>query len=72
MDDLKYFQERMDQQDKKLACLEKKMDETNKKVDILIEQMSLGKHLVMLAKAVGWLMGVMATALAVYRAWKGQ
>ena len=71
MDDLKYFQERMDQQDKNIECLKRQMRETDQKVDVLIEQMSLGKHLVMLAKSMGWLIGVVATVVAAYKSWKG-
>lgn len=71
MDDLQYFQERMDAQDKKIDCLQRQMKEMDKKVDVLVEQISLGKHLVMLAKAMGWLIGVIATVIATYRSWKG-
>ena len=71
MDDLKYFQERMDSQDKNIECLKRQMRETDQKVDVLIEQMSLGKHLLMLAKAMGWAIGVAATVTAAYKSWKG-
>ncbi len=64
MDDLKYFQERMDKQDKKLECLEKKMDQ-------VMEQVTLGKHMVTFAKMIGWGIGVVATVLEFYRRVRG-
>jgi hypothetical protein len=61
---MEQFKQRLDNQDTKLLCLEKK-------IDIIMEQVTLGKHMIGFAKMMGWVIGVMAAAAELYRASKG-
>ncbi len=47
MDNDRYIEERLSKQDKKLECLEEK-------IDGIMEMVSLGKHLAAFAKVLGW------------------
>lgn len=70
--DLHHIEQRMDQQDNKLECLQEKIDSLEKKLDVVMEQVTLGRHMITFAKMIGWLIGVTATILEVYRRLKGQ
>ena len=55
-----------------LRSVEERLDHLEAKMDIIMEQVQLGKHLVLFAKMMGWVIGVMAAGLETYRYWRGQ
>jgi hypothetical protein len=50
MSEERYIEERLNRQDEKLECLEKKLDD-------VLELVSLGKHVAAFAKVLGWIGG---------------
>ena len=61
---LVFLEENQDDQKKKLECVERQLSHITKQVE-------LGKHMIAFAKMMGWLIGVAATFVEVYRALKG-
>jgi hypothetical protein len=49
----------------------RKIDCQDAKLDTIMEQVMLGKHLVTFAKMAGWVIGVLAALAEAYRAVKG-
>jgi hypothetical protein len=58
------IEERLTKQDKKLECLEDK-------IDYIMQQVALGKHLMLFAKMMGWVIGVVASCVEAWRSIKG-
>lgn len=57
--------------EERIARLEQCMETQGKQLDYIMEQVTLGKHMVTFAKLMGWVIGVMATGIEVWRAFKG-
>jgi len=62
----------------RVANLEKMMQEQkecmaaqNTQLAYIMEQVTLGKHIITFAKLMGWIIGVAATGVEVWRAMKG-
>lgn len=47
------------------------MEAQNVQLAYIMEQVTLGKHIITFAKLMGWIIGVAATAVEVWRAVKG-
>jgi len=58
--------------EEKLEALEQRLVHLEEKMDIIMEQVQLGRHLLLFAKAIGWTVGVLAGAMEAYSYWKGK
>lgn len=55
----------------RIANLEKCMKSQGEQLSYIMEQVTLGKHVVTFAKLMGWVIGVMAAGIEVWRSLKG-
>jgi hypothetical protein len=55
----------------RIAALEKCMKTQGEQLSYIMEQVTLGKHVITFAKLMGWIIGVAATVLEVWRSIKG-
>ena len=51
---------------KEQQSIEHRLDQLESKMDIIMEQVHLGKHLILFAKVVGWTLGL---AVSIVEAW---
>lgn len=56
----------------RLETFEGRLDRLEEKVDMIMEQVQLGRHLILFAKLVGWFMASGAATLEVYHQWRGK
>lgn len=52
--------------------VEKRLDRLEEKMDTIMEQVQLGRHLLLFARAIGWAVGICAAAMEAYSYWKGR
>lgn len=52
--------------------IEQRLDRLEDKVDLIMEQVQLGRHLLVFAKTIGWGLGVMVSVLEAWRYFRGQ
>lgn len=57
--------------EERVARLESMVGGMDEKLNIVLEQVTLGKHIVAFAKMMGWVIGVCAAVVETYRALKG-
>lgn len=51
--------------------VEHRLDRLEEKMDLIMEQVQLGRHLLLFAKMVGWTLGVMVSVLEAWRYLRG-
>ncbi len=54
----------------RVEMVEARLDRLEEKVDIIMEQVQLGRHLLLFAKAIGWAIGIVAATLEAYSYWR--
>lgn len=52
--------------------VESRLDRLEEKMDLIMEQVQLGKHLILFAKTIGWGLAVMVSVLELWRWLRGQ
>jgi hypothetical protein len=57
--------------EERIARLEQCMETQGQQLSYIMEQVTLGKHVVTFAKLMGWVIGVAATSIEVWRSIKG-
>lgn len=56
----------------RLESVESRLDRLEEKMDLIMEQVQLGRHLLLFAKTIGWALGVMVSVLEAWRYFRGQ
>lgn len=56
----------------RVEVIEDRLDRLEEKMDLIMEQVQLGRHLLLFAKAIGWALGIVAAALEASSYWKGK
>jgi hypothetical protein len=65
------LEERISRLEQLMVEQKKCTDKQGEQLCYIMEQVTLGKHMVVFAKLMGWIIGVLATVIEVWRAFRG-
>lgn len=56
----------------RMEVVDARLDRLEEKMDLIMEQVQLGRHLLLFAKAIGWAIGLAAAMIEAYSSWRGK